>query len=75
VRSIELFAGAGGLAIATAHAGFQHEAVFEWDRDACRTLRLNARSGSGHAGDWNVVPDDVANVDFRPYQGSIEPTA
>jgi DNA (cytosine-5)-methyltransferase 1 len=72
LRSIELFAGAGGLAIATSHAGFEHEAVVEWDRDACNTLRKNARSGSGHAGDWRVIETDISGHDFRQYHGRVE---
>jgi DNA (cytosine-5)-methyltransferase 1 len=69
---LELFAGAGGLALATAHAGFQHEALIERDHDACETLRLNARSGSGHAGDWKIVEKDIRFQDFRPYRGHID---
>jgi hypothetical protein len=42
VRSIELFAGAGGLALGTAKAGFRHGTVIEWDADACNTIRRPA---------------------------------
>jgi DNA (cytosine-5)-methyltransferase 1 len=72
VRSIELFAGAGGLAIATSLAGFEHQAVIEWDDDACDTLKRNARSGSGHAGDWSVIKRDISIFDFRPYRDRVE---
>jgi DNA (cytosine-5)-methyltransferase 1 len=72
MRSIELFAGAGGLAIATARAGFEHEAVVEWDKDACATLRRNASAGHGHAGDWTVVQGDVRDYDFRQHEGRVE---
>lgn len=30
MKSVELFAGAGGLALGTSQAGFRHEAVVEW---------------------------------------------
>lgn len=45
MRSIELFVGAGGLALGTARAGFAHQAVIEWDRNACDTLRRNKEEG------------------------------
>ena len=35
LKSLELFAGAGGLALGTANAGFEHAAVLDWDRNAC----------------------------------------
>jgi DNA (cytosine-5)-methyltransferase 1 len=72
VQSLELFAGAGGLAIGISRAGFQHKALIEWDADACDTLRLNARSGSGHAGDWRIVQEDVGKHDFKQYERSVE---
>ena len=34
MRSVELFAGAGGLAIGMSNAGFHHAAVIEWDHQA-----------------------------------------
>ena len=39
--SIELFAGAGGLALGLEMAGFSHVALNEFDHNACETLRLN----------------------------------
>lgn len=72
MRSIELFAGAGGLAIGTARAGFNHETLIEWDHDACQTLRRNAGHGTVHAGDWNVIEGDVTRHDFKQYRGRIE---
>lgn len=41
MRSVELFAGAGGLGIGVARAGFEPAAVVEWDRWACETLVEN----------------------------------
>lgn len=72
MKSIELFAGAGGLALGTARAGFEHRTVIEWDADACATLQHNARAGSGHVDDWNVVSGDVSAYDFRQHRGDVE---
>lgn len=71
-RSIELFTGAGGLALGTHLAGFHHEALIEWERNACETLRWNARNNSiSGTHDWNVIQGDVRSVDFKQF-GDID---
>lgn len=63
--SVELFAGAGGLALGMSQAGFSHLLLNEFDTDACATLRMNRP-------DWNIVQDDVHNVDFTGLQGQVD---
>ncbi|MDR1617402.1 MAG: DNA cytosine methyltransferase [Syntrophomonadaceae bacterium] len=53
--SIELFAGAGGLALGIEKAGFDTLALIELDKDAAATLRANRP-------EWNVIHDDIANI-------------
>lgn len=72
MRSIELFAGAGGLAIATANAGFEHEAVLEWNDNACDTMRRNKAAGMPHVREWEVIHGDISGYDFKPHAGSVE---
>lgn len=60
--SVELFAGAGGLAIGLEQAGFEVMALNEIDKDACNTLRTNRPQ-------WNVLEGDIRNVDFKPFAG------
>jgi DNA (cytosine-5)-methyltransferase 1 len=64
MRSVELFAGAGGLAIGMANAGFQHAAVVEWDHDACETFRENQRHHAHAVEGWPVHEVDARYFDF-----------
>jgi DNA (cytosine-5)-methyltransferase 1 len=64
MRSIELFAGAAGLGMGLAKAGFHHEIVVERDHEACETIRHNQRRDHPLVKDWQVVEADVANVDL-----------
>ena len=52
MRSVELFAGAGGLAMGMGRAGFNHAAVVEWDRDSCETFRYNQRNHAHDVEQW-----------------------
>jgi DNA (cytosine-5)-methyltransferase 1 len=59
LNSVELFAGAGGLALGVALAGFKSRAVVEWDPWACETLRSNQSRGHPLVADWPVHEGDV----------------
>ena len=63
--SVELFAGAGGLALGMHLAGFRHVLLNEMDSMACRTLRRN------HP-EWNVLEGDIHTVDFTPLRGKVD---
>lgn len=63
--SIELFAGAGGLALGMHMAGFRHVLLNEMDAMACQTLRMN------HP-EWNVLEGDIHTIDFTPLRGRID---
>lgn len=67
-RSLELFTGAGGLALGAHAAGFRHTALLDWNRDACATLRENIRHGTvPGVSDWNVVEGDVRACDYASF--------
>jgi DNA (cytosine-5)-methyltransferase 1 len=72
VNSIEFFAGGGGMALGTARAGLDHRAIIEWDADACATLRLNAKAGRGHGGNWHIKEEDVTGYDFSAHRGDVD---
>ena len=63
--SIELFAGAGGLALGMEKAGFHHILLNEQDHDACRTLLANRP-------DWHVVEADIHKVSFEMYRSKVD---
>ena len=64
MRSVELFAGAGGLAIGMANAGFRHAAVIEWDAGACETFRENQRHHAHSVERWPLHECDVQDFDY-----------
>ncbi len=72
MKSIELFAGAGGLALATANAGFHHKAVLEWNPNACATLRYNQSNGLPQLRGASILECDISEVDFTEYKGNID---
>ena len=57
-RSLELFAGAGGLALGLEQAGFQHVGLVEFNKAAAATLSANRPQ-------WQVLCEDVATVADR----------
>lgn len=64
MRSVELFAGAGGLAIGVSDAGFRHEAVLEKDRHSCETIRHNQRRKVDPIADWTLHETDARTFDY-----------
>ncbi len=64
-KIIELFAGAGGLAIGLEKAGFQSLLLNEIDRDACETLKKNRVN-------WNVKNCDIKEYDFTKFKGKVD---
>ncbi len=55
--SIELFAGAGGLALGLEKAGFDTIGLIEIDKSAARTLQKNRP-------EWNVINEDIEKISF-----------
>lgn len=71
-QSLELFVGAGGLALGSARAGFVHAAVMDWDKNACQTLRSNKARDVESVRDWEIVEGDVREYDFRPHRDRVD---
>lgn len=68
LNSIELFAGAGGLAIGLHEAGFSPKAIVEFNKDACRTLRSSKVLTQGS----EVFEGDVTKFDYLSVTESID---
>lgn len=62
---LELFAGAGGLAVGLEKAGLKCVALNEIDKWACKTLRENRPN-------WNVLEGDIKTFDFSKYKNSVD---
>jgi len=69
MRSVELFAGCGGLALGIARAGFQHDVVIERDDDSIRTLITNKHRRVKHVRNWQIEQFDTRDFDFRALKG------
>lgn len=77
-QAIDLFAGAGGLALGISLAGFSTLAVLEWNRWACDTLRENQRrrfpaltgalvyEGDVRDFDWTTIPEGIDLISGGP---------
>ena len=72
MKSIELFADAGGLGIGLHQAGFHPEKVVEWDRYCCDTIRENQLFENRWVKDWDVFEGDVRQVDFSDLADKVE---
>ncbi|WP_317854561.1 DNA (cytosine-5-)-methyltransferase [Chakrabartyella piscis] len=55
LKVIELFAGAGGLALGIEQAGFDAIGLVEWDKSAAETLKCNRPN-------WRVIHGDVEQI-------------
>ncbi len=65
ISCIELFGGAGGLALGLEQAGFKTLEVVELEHNACETLRLNRPN-------WNIIEDDIHKVNFSTFYNKVD---
>lgn len=65
LTSIELFAGAGGLALGMHNAGIQSKMLVDFDRDSVLTLKQNMP-------DWNAHCESVSDIDLDDFENQID---
>jgi len=61
---IELFAGAGGLALGLEKAGLDATMLVEYEKDSVATLRMNRPK-------WNVIHEDIHKVSFKGEKADV----
>lgn len=78
-KSIELFAGAGGLGIGLSQAGFEPQVVVEYDKWCCDTLRDNRKilidrrsNRVGSNDSWKILEGDVREASFLAYENQLD---
>jgi len=71
MRSAELFAGCGGLALGMSRAGFEHALMAEYDADAVATANHNRERRIDHVAHWPMSQQDVRDIDWEPLRGQL----
>lgn len=64
-KVLELFAGAGGLAVGLEKSGLKCIALNEIDRWACQTLRKNRPN-------WKILEGDIKDYSFLEYRDKVD---
>jgi DNA (cytosine-5)-methyltransferase 1 len=64
-KSIELFAGAGGMAIGFEQAGFEIQLAIDNDKDCVATLLKNRPN-------WNIIKSNAEDINYKQFNGQID---
>lgn len=64
MKSAELFAGCGGLALGMSQVGFKHRYMAEFDKDAVATVLHNKANGVGYVHEWPMHLKDVRDIEW-----------
>ncbi len=68
MKSVELFAGGGGLAIGLERSGFHHSYIVENNKDACNTLKSNYLKSSGTV----IHHGDIRQFDYSDIASNVK---
>jgi DNA (cytosine-5)-methyltransferase 1 len=75
LKSVELFTGAGGLALGLERAGWHHEALIERDEHACSTIHLNGSLRHPLTKDWRLFAQDVCEISYATVTNGVDMVA
>lgn len=64
-KTVELFAGAGGMALGFEQAGFEVELVVDNEKNCIATLLQNRP-------DWNIIMSNAEDLDYSQFKGKID---
>lgn len=73
--SVELFTGAGGLALGLEQSGWHHSVLVERNEHACSTVRLNELMGHPLVKGWNLLAGDVRSIRYSDLTGDVDMVA
>jgi len=71
LSSVEIFSGAGGLALGMSKSGFHHEMLVEFNKNAIKTLVRNHDLGQAQMKSWDIQHDDVNNISFKKFKNKL----
>ena len=72
MKSLEIFAGGGGLALGVTSSGFSHLSLIEWDEESTKTLYHNYKKfGFTNDREW-ILNEDIHNLSFSDYIDKID---
>ena len=73
MKSVELFAGAGGLGMGVSQAGFNPVQIVEWDKWCCDTIEQNRKKKVQAVRNWpKPTLGDVRKIDFEHLAGTVD---
>lgn len=73
MKSVELFAGAGGLGMGVSQAGFDPVQIVEWDKWCCDTIDQNRKKKVDAVRHWPAPTlGDIRTIDFENLAGTVD---
>jgi DNA (cytosine-5)-methyltransferase 1 len=75
LKSVELFSGAGGLALGLEKSGWHHEALIERNEHACSTILLNESTGHPLTKSWRLFAQDVRQINYTAIAANVDMVA